>query len=80
MKNKPRIVSALLSGEDQKLAGVTEKDLLVRNDPVGAADSEPAAKSKTAKTPRSKAPKSVADRTSTPRTAGDGRVMGNKKP
>jgi zinc protease len=80
MKNKPRIVSALLSEEDQKRIGLTEKDLLVRDDPVGAADSGPAEKSKAAKTPGSKAPKSVADRTSAPRTAVGGKVMGDKKP
>jgi len=80
LKNKPRIVSAMLSEEDQKRIGLTEKDLLVRGDPVGAAGGGPAEKSKAANTPGSKAPKSVADRTSTPRTAGGGKIMGNKKP
>jgi hypothetical protein len=80
MKNKPRIVSALLSEEDQKRITLTEKDLLTRADPVGAADGGPAAKTKAAKTPQSKAPKPVANRTSTSRTAGSGKVMGNKKP
>ena len=80
MKNKPRIVSALLSEEDQKRIALTEKDLLGRADPVGAADDGPAAKTKAAKTPQSKAPKPDANRTSTSRTAGSGKVMGNKKP
>jgi zinc protease len=80
MKNKPRIVSALLSEDDQKRISLTEKDLLARADPVGAADDGPAAKTKAAKTPQSKAPKPDANRTSTPRTAGSGKVMGNKKP
>src|SRR5262249_9055712 len=37
MMNKPRIVSVLLSDADQKRIGLTEKDLLAREDPVGAA-------------------------------------------
>ena len=41
MKNKPRIVSALLSEDDQKRITLTEKDLLSRADSVGAADDEP---------------------------------------
>jgi zinc protease len=40
MMNKPRIVSVLLSEADQKRIGLTEKDLLVREDPVGAARSD----------------------------------------
>jgi zinc protease len=40
MLNKPRIVSVLLSEADQKRIGLTEKDLLMRNDPVGAASTD----------------------------------------
>lgn len=34
MKNKPRVVAAMLSAQDQKRIGLTEKDLLVRDDAV----------------------------------------------
>jgi hypothetical protein len=65
IKNKPRVVSALLSEDDQKRVGLTEKDLLLRDDPVVAADDGRDEKAKTTKTPR---------------TEGGGKVMGNKKP
>ena len=65
-------------GRDQKRITLTEKDLLGRADPVGAADDGSAAKTKAAKTPQSKAPEAGANRTSTSRTAGSGKVMGNK--
>jgi zinc protease len=65
IKNKPRVVSALLSEDDQKRVGLTEKDLLLRDDPVVAADGGRDDKTKTTKTPQ---------------TGGGGKVMGNKKP
>jgi zinc protease len=74
IKNKPRIVSALLSEEDQKRVGLTEKDLLVRDDPVVASDDGREEKGKSAKTPRTNA-----NQTAPPRTAGGGK-LGNKKP
>ncbi len=40
MKNKPRIAAVLISEADQKRIGLAEKDLLMRDDPVGAASSE----------------------------------------
>lgn len=49
IKNKPRIVAVLISEADQKRAALTEKDLLARLDPVGAAVADkPAAKTGTA--------------------------------
>jgi zinc protease len=80
IKNKPRVVSALLSEEDQKRVVLAEKDLLVRDDPAVAADGGQTGKAKGAKTPRSKAPKSGASRSSMPQPAGSGKVMGNRKP
>jgi zinc protease len=65
IKNKPRVVSALLSEGDQKRVGLTEKDLLLRDDPVVAADGARDEKTKTTKTPQA---------------GGSGKVMGNKKP
>jgi len=65
IKNKPRVVSALLSEDDQKRVGLTEKDLLLRDDPVVADGDGREEKAKTTKTPR---------------TEGSGKVMGNKKP
>lgn len=46
IKNKPRVVAVLMSDADQKRIGLTEKDLLVRLDPVGgaAAETKPAPK------------------------------------
>jgi len=83
IKNKPRIASAMLSEEEQKRVSLTEKDLLVRDDPVGAAEStgdERAAKDEDAQSPRSTAPKSGDKQISTPRPAGSGKAMGNRKP
>jgi len=37
IKHKPRVVAVLMSDADQKRIGLTEKDLLARLDPVGAA-------------------------------------------
>ncbi len=37
IKHKPRVVAVLISDADQKRIGLTEKDLLARLDPVGAA-------------------------------------------
>ena len=49
IKNKPRIVAVMISDADQKRIGLTEKDLLARLDPVGAAVAEkPALKKGTA--------------------------------
>ena len=75
IKNKPRVVSALLSEEDQKRVGLTEKDLLVRDDPVVAADDGREEKAKGAKAPRTNA-----NQTAPPRPAASGKMMGNKKP
>lgn len=53
IKNKPRVVSVLMSDADQKRIGLTEKELLVRLDPVGAAaaaDSKPTPKAPAGKT------------------------------
>ena len=75
IKNRPRVVSALLSEEDQKRVGLTEKDLLVRDDAVVAADDGREEKAKAAKTPRTNANQSAP-----PRPAGSGKIMGNKKP
>jgi zinc protease len=80
IKNKPRVVTALLSEDDQKRVGLTEKALLVRDDPVVAGDGGRAEKAQAEKTPRPKAPKSVADQTPAPRPTGGGKIMGNKKP
>jgi len=70
IKNKPRIVSALLSEADQKRIGLTDKDLLARNDAV-----EPAGDDRTAKDEGAKTPKSGAGKTSAPRPA-----VRNRKP
>jgi zinc protease len=43
IKHKPRVASVLISGTDQKRIGLTEQDLLAREDPVGAASGAPAA-------------------------------------
>jgi zinc protease len=80
IKNRPRIVSALLSEDDQKRVGLTEKDLLVRDDPAVAANDVPTEKAKSAKTPPPKASKPAANGASAPKAAGSGRMMGNKKP
>jgi zinc protease len=71
IKNKPRIVSALLSADDQKSISLTENDLLARGDSV--------AEDKTAKSPQSKARKPAAGKTTSPQPAGSGK-LGNKKP
>src|SRR5262245_47574676 len=75
IKNRPRVVSALLSEEDQKRVGLTEKDLLVRDDPAAAADDGREEKTKAGKTPRTNA-----NQTAPSRSAGAGKIMGNKKP
>jgi len=83
IKNKPRIVSALLSEDDQKRVGLTEKDLLVRDDPVGTVartGDERAGKDEASQSPRPTAPKPGAKQTSTPRPAAGGKAMGNRKP
>jgi zinc protease len=83
IKNQPRIVSALLSEEDRKRIGLTEKDLLVRDDPVGAVagtGDERAAKDEATQSPRSTAPKSGDKQISAPRPVGSGKAMGNRKP
>jgi zinc protease len=74
IKNKPRIVSALLSADDQKRVGLTENDLLARDSAVMATRDEPAAKDKTTKTPGSKGGKPGV------RKAPVGGAMGNRKP
>jgi hypothetical protein len=75
IKNKPRVVSVMLAEGDQKRVGLTEKDLLARDDAI-----EQAAKDEDEKAPGSKAPRSGAGKLSTPRKAGAGRAMGNRKP
>ncbi|MGH9753696.1 MAG: M16 family metallopeptidase, partial [Blastocatellia bacterium] len=83
MKNKPRIVSALLSEGDHKRIGVTEKDLLVRDDLVGQVSGEPAENGEAAKTPRPAALKSgdkKATKISIPRPVGNRKATGNRKP
>jgi hypothetical protein len=75
IKNKPRIVSALLSAEDQKSVSLTENDLLAHGDAVTEA-----AKDKDVKTPPSKAGKPAAKKTSGPRPAAGGGGLGNRKP
>ncbi|MGE0126635.1 MAG: M16 family metallopeptidase [Blastocatellales bacterium] len=53
IKNKPRIVSVMLSETDQKRIALTDKDLLVRDDVVGAASVEkPEAPAKVASDPK----------------------------
>jgi hypothetical protein len=79
IKNKPRIVSTLLSEEDQKRVGLTEKDLLGRDDPVGRTSGEPLAKDEPAKTSRPAA-KPDGKKISSPRPAASGKAMGNRKP
>jgi zinc protease len=76
IKNKPRIVSALLSAEDQQRIALTEKDLLVRSDGVAAAGAERATKDDAAKTPKSKTGKPAARKAA---SAGGGTLV-NKKP
>jgi zinc protease len=61
IKHKPRVVAVLMSYADQKRIGLTEKDLLARLDPVGAAAGTKAApkaspKSATGKGAASKKP------------------------
>ena len=80
IKNKPRIISVLLSEEDQKRVSLTEKDLLVRDDPVGRMSGEPLAKDEPAKTSRPAAAKPDGKKISAPRPAGSGKTMGNRKP
>jgi len=72
IKNKPRIVSTLLSEDDQKRVGLTEKDLLARDDAP--------AKDEAAKAPRPTAPKSGARKTPAPQSAGSGNATRNRKP
>jgi zinc protease len=75
IKNKPRIVSALISVDDQKGISLTENELLARSDTI-----TDAAKDKSDKTPESKARKSTpAGKTAAPRAGANG-AMGNKKP
>jgi hypothetical protein len=80
IKNKPRIVSTLLSEDDQKRVGLTEKDLLARDDTVGGTSAEPLAKDDPAKTSRPAAGKPGGKKISPPRPAGSGKTMGNRKP
>jgi zinc protease len=79
IKNKPRIVSAMLSAEDQKRVALTENDLLARDGSVMATRDEPAAKDKTTKTPGSKAGKTGGRKASESRPVVGG-AMGNRKP
>ncbi len=75
IKNKPRVVAVLLSESDQKLAKVTENDLLARDDRIGAVNydkPETPAKDDAAKTPRAAAPKAENKKTPT--------ATGKKKP
>lgn len=71
MKNRPRIVSALLSESDQKRIGLAEKDLLVRDDPVGATSADASAKEEATKTPQRPAAPKLGNRT---------KSTGNRKP
>ena len=80
IKNKPRIVSALLSDADQKRIALTEKDLLDRDDAVERVSEDRAAKDEAAKEQRTTEPKSGAKKTSAPRPSGGGKAMGNRKP
>jgi zinc protease len=73
IRNKPRIVSALLSADDQKSISLTETDLLARVDAA-------APKDKAAKTPRPQTGKPGARKTTTSRSSGSGKTMGNRKP
>jgi zinc protease len=78
IKNKPRIVSALLSADDQKRIGLTEKDLLVRDGAVMATNDDPAkdkATDKNTKTPGETKGGRPGRKTSRPVGA-----MGNRKP
>lgn len=87
MKNKPRIVSALLSDDDQKRIALAEKDLLVRDDLVGQMSDAQVANEEAAKTPRpaaspdKSAPRPVGGgKVSGPRPAGGGKATRNRKP
>jgi zinc protease len=80
VKNKPRIVSALLSEADQKRIGLTEKDLLARDDIVGQAPGDAPEKENAAKTSQTGAPKPGDKQKSVPQPAGSGKKMGNRKP
>jgi zinc protease len=80
VKNKPRIVSALLSEADQKRIGLTEKDLLSRDDIVGQAPDGASEKENAAKTSQTGAPKPGDKQKSVPQPAGSGKKMGNRKP
>jgi zinc protease len=71
MKNRPRIVSALLSESDQKRIGLTEKDLLVRDDPAGATGADASAKEEATKTPQ---------RPAAPKLGNTTKPTGNRKP
>jgi zinc protease len=71
IKDKPRIVSALLSADDQKGISLTENDLLARGDSV--------ADDKTAKPAQSKAQKPASGKSTASQPAGGGK-LGNKKP
>jgi zinc protease len=71
MKNRPRIVSALLSESDQKRIGLTEKGLLVRDDPVGATSADASAKEEATKTPQ---------RPAAPKLGNTTKPTGNRKP
>jgi hypothetical protein len=71
IKNKPRIVSTLLSEDDQKRVGLTEKDLLARDDTVGGTSAEPLAKDDPAKTSRPAAGKPGGKKNITTATGGE---------
>jgi zinc protease len=75
IKNKPRIVSAMLSAEDQQRTALTEKDLLARGDGVAAAGGDQTTKDDAAKTPKSKTGKPAARK-----AAAAGGTVVNKKP
>jgi zinc protease len=54
IKHKPRVAGILISENDQKRIGLTEQDLLVREDPVGAVSSEKPEPAKTKQKPASR--------------------------
>lgn len=68
IKHKPRVAAVLISEADQKRIGLTEQDLLAREDTVGAASSEkPQEPAKTKEAPKPGAKKA-------PVTSGKGRA------
>ncbi|MGH9853952.1 MAG: insulinase family protein, partial [Blastocatellia bacterium] len=72
IKHKPRVSSVLISEADQKRIGLTEKDLLAREDPVGAAGGEK--REEPAKTKGEQKPGAK----KAPATSGKGRPKANR--